>query len=145
MQPQPIFQTAPFTINHLLTPTGVTPANQLPLYDFSGLGKLAKNPAFVREMQQLFIEQVPVQIAQLWGTIEQEDWFTIAHQAHSLKATFGNLRIEPSTGLLKEMEIIAFQHRDKQELTAILRVVASAAEVVVRVFKQELNLTASPA
>ncbi|MBU6121963.1 Hpt domain-containing protein [Hymenobacter siberiensis] len=120
----------------------IMPPAARPLYDFSGLGKLANNSAFVREMQSMFVNQVPGQIAQLKATIEGEDWVTIAYHAHSLKSTFGNLRIEPSTGLLKEMERIAFQHRDKLELLAILQVVATTTDVVVRLFEQELRLAA---
>lgn len=112
------------------------------LYDFSGLGKLASDVGFVREMQQMFIERVPVQIAELQTTIDAEDWITIAQRAHSLKATFGNLRIEPSTALLKEMECLAFQHRDKLELTAILKMVATTAAAVVSIFRQELSRAA---
>lgn len=138
MQTQALFQTAPLNPGHLMAAETMPPAAR-PLYDFSGLGKLAKHPAFVREMQSMFVNQVPGQIAQLKATIEDEDWVTIAYHAHSLKSTFGNLRIEPSTGLLKEMELIAFQHRDKLELLAILRVVATTAEVVVRLFEQELR------
>ena len=113
-----------------------TPAR---LYDFSGLGKLSRDAGFVREMQQMFIERVPVQIAELQRTIDSEDWITIAQQAHSLKATFGNLRIEPSTTLLKELECLAFQHRDKLELMAIMKVVVTTADAVVSIFRQELS------
>ena len=112
------------------------------LYDFSGLGKLSRDAGFVREMQQMFIERVPVQIAELQRTIDSEDWITIAQQAHSLKATFGNLRIEPSTTLLKELECLAFQHRDKLELMAIMKVVTTTANVVVSIFRQELSRAA---
>ena len=112
------------------------------LYDFSGLGKLSQDAGFVREMQQMFIERVPVQITELQRTIDFEDWITIAQQANSLKATFGNLRIEPSTTLLKELECLAFRHRDKLELTAILKVVATTADAVVSIFRQGLSRAA---
>lgn len=142
MPAQSIFYSESVNIGPDIVNQPPAPALQRPLYDFSGLGKLAKNAGFVREIQQLFVDQVPVQVAQLKTTIEDENWTTIAHQAHSLKATFGNLRIEPGTDLLKEMETLAFQHRDKLELLAILRVVATTTEVVVRLFEQELRLTA---
>jgi HPt (histidine-containing phosphotransfer) domain-containing protein len=111
-------------------------------YDFSGLGKLSGDAGFVREMQQMFIDIVPTQVEQLQATIEAEDWLTIAQRAHSLKATFGNLRIEPGTKLLKEMEVIAYQYRDKLELLAILRVVAKSADAVAGIFRQQLGQAA---
>lgn len=125
-----------------LIATSLTPPPAAVRYDFSGLGKLASDAGFVREMQQMFIDRVPAQVAQLHATIEAEDWATIAQRAHSLKATFGNLRIEPGTALLKEMEIIAYQHRDKMELLAILKVVAKAAETVTAIFRQQLGIAA---
>lgn len=112
------------------------------LYDFSGLGKLSQDAGFVREMQRMFVERVPAQVAELQCAIDSEDWITIAQQVHSLKATFGNLRIEPSTTLLKELECLAFQHRDKLELTAIMKVVTTTADAVVSIFRQELSRAA---
>ena len=109
------------------------------LYDFSGLGKLSQDAGFVREMQRMFVERVPTQVAELQRAIDSEDWKTVAQQAHSLKATFGNLRIEPSTTLLKELECLAFQHCDKLELTSIIKVVATTAAAVVSIFRQELS------
>jgi HPt (histidine-containing phosphotransfer) domain-containing protein len=109
------------------------------LYDFSGLGKLSQDAGFVREMKQMFIECVPVQIAELQRTIDSEEWMSIAERAHSLKGTFGSLRIEPSTALLHDMERLAMQRRDKLELTAILKAVATTAAAVVSIFQQELS------
>jgi len=111
-------------------------------YDFSALGKLAGDAGFVREIQQMFIDRVPGQVAQLQANIEVEAWPVIAQQAHSLKATFGNLRIEPGTALLKEIESIANQQCNKPELLALLQVVANSAQAVVAIFRQELSRAA---
>jgi HPt (histidine-containing phosphotransfer) domain-containing protein len=141
MQAQSYTQNHPMKIAQLngtefpLSPSRV-------LYDVTGLGKLAKDASFVRKMQQLFIERIPGQMAQIQTLIEQEDWLSIVQLAHSLKASFGNLRIEPGTTLLKELECLAFQQRDKLELLATLRMVATDADAVVQIFRQELSLAA---
>lgn len=109
------------------------------LYDFSGLGKLAQDPGFVREMQQLFVERVPKQLLQLAATIEEEQGEATARLAHSLKASFGNLRMEPGTTLLKKLEASAKQQGDKQELTATLAAITATAEAVLRIFREELS------
>ena len=109
------------------------------LYDFSGLGRISQNAGFVQEMQRMFVERVPVQVAELQRAIDSEGWETVAQQAHSLRATFGNLRIEPSTTLLKELECLVFQHRDKLELLSIMKVVSTTADAVVSIFRQELS------
>lgn len=139
---QPVPQPTPMPAGQLLAAVYSPPPVLSVRYDFSGLGKLSQDIGFVREMQQMFIDRVPAQVEQLKATIEEEDWLTIAQQAHSLKATFGNLRIEPGTALLKEMECIAFQHRDRLELMAILKVVASSAAAVVQLFQQQLDRAA---
>lgn len=138
MQPQSVSHAGPVSIGQLIATQFMNHATQ-PLYDFSGLGKLAGNAEFVREMQQMFIEQVPAQLSCLAATIEAEDWPNIALRAHSLKATFGNLRIEPSTSLLKELEILAGQHHDKHELLDLLQVVEQSGTTVIRHFRQELG------
>jgi two-component system aerobic respiration control sensor histidine kinase ArcB len=127
--------------SQLQTTTFTAPSAALP-YDFSGLGKLAKDACFVRQMQQLFLGRVPDQMAQFAASIEAEDWLTVAQQAHSLKSTFGNMRIEPGTALLKELEIMAHQHRDKLALLAVLKLVAAAAETVAGIFRHELGIAA---
>ena len=112
------------------------------LYDFSGLGKLAKNAEFVRGMQQLFVERVPGQLAQLHATLENQDWRTMAQRAHSLKSTFGTLKIEPSADLLNQIERIAIEQGDTNRLEAMLRVIITATDAVVSLFQQELNRAA---
>ena len=130
----------PGHLGQLHTTTFTAPPAAVP-YDFSGLGKLAKDACFVRQMQQLFLGRVPDQVAQLAASIEAEDWLTVAQQAHCLKSTFGNMRIEPGTALLKELENMAHQHRNKPELRALLKLVAAAAETVAGIFRHELGIT----
>lgn len=112
------------------------------LYDFSGLGRLAQDACFVREMQRMFVEYVPKQLMQLATTVEEEQWESTAGLAHSLKATFGTLRIEPSTSLLKELETSAKQQREKQELKTTLEIITSTANAIVLIFRDELSRAA---
>lgn len=121
-----------------LSPTPPAPA----LYNFSGLGKLAQDPGFVREMQQMFVDRVPNQLLQVAAAIEEEQWETTARLAHSLKASFGNLRMEPGASLLKQLETKAKHQGAKQELAAMLDVITTTAEAVVRAFRDELSRTA---
>lgn len=114
-----------------------------PLYDFSGLGKLAKNAGFVREMQQLFVQRVPGQLAELRRLIEAEDWLALVQEAHGLKATFGILKMEPGATLLGQMEALASQmgSQPQQAQQALLELVTGTAVMVVAIFEQELTRT----
>ncbi|WBO85401.1 Hpt domain-containing protein [Hymenobacter yonginensis] len=115
-----------------------TPGPTAPLYDFSGMGKIAQDAEFVREIKQLFVVRVPEQLAQLHTTIEQEDWAEVAQLAHSLRATLGNLRIEPSARLLQQLDGLARHAPDKPRMLAVQQLVTHMAAAVVRQFQQEL-------
>ena len=108
------------------------------LYNFSGFGKLAKDAEFVREVKLMFVKGVPKQVAQLWASIEEENWQVVAQQAHSLKANLGNLKMDAGAALLNQMESLAHQG-DKKLLQASLMVVTETVEAVVETFKQELH------
>ena len=113
------------------------------LYDFSGLGKLAKDAEFVREIQQMFIGRAPKQVALLLASIEQEEWQAVAQQAHSLKSTLGNLKIERSAALLNQIEKNARPGADKELLKVSLAVVIETVDAVVQAFQQELRSAAA--
>ncbi|HEX8349310.1 MAG TPA: Hpt domain-containing protein [Hymenobacter sp.] len=110
-----------------------------PLYDFSGLGKLAKDVEFVRELQQMFIKRAPKQVAQLWTAVEVADWQTVLQVAHSLKSTLGTIGSEQSAALLEQLENSVRQGQAKEQLKASLTTVAGTVEAVVQAFEQELN------
>ena len=113
------------------------------LYDFSGLGKLAKDAELVREIQQMFIGRAPKQVALLLASIEQEEWQAVAQQAHSLKSTLGNLKIERSAALLNQIEKNARPGADKELLKVSLAVVIETVDAVVQAFQQELRSAAA--
>lgn len=110
-----------------------------PLVDFSGLGKLAHNPVFVRELMQLFVAQVPTQVEQMQAAIAQQNWPELARHAHSLKSLFGTLRIEPGTTLLNQMQHQELKPQTPAQLQAAVQQVASAARQVLEQFTTTLN------
>ena len=113
-------------------------APEAPLYDFSRLGKLAQNPAFVREIKQMFVLRVPAQLAELQAAVEAANWVAAEQVAHSLKSTFGNLRIDDCASQLRQLEVLAQRQEDARQQLIILRAVRATSELIVSIFSQDL-------
>jgi HPt (histidine-containing phosphotransfer) domain-containing protein len=112
---------------------------EAPLYDFSRLGKLGQKPAFVREIKQMFVLRVPAQLAELQAAMEAADWVAVAKAAHSLKSTFGNLRMDECASQLCQIELLAQRRDDPRQQLIILRAVQATSELIVNLFSQDLQ------
>jgi len=107
-------------------------------YDFSLLGKLASDPEFIRKMLELFIARVPGQVQALQNAIDRECWEAVAHEAHSLKTTFGSLNIQPEAAHLKRLEELAELRAAKNEFEPLIQAVAKATELFSAMFLEKL-------
>lgn len=119
-------------------PTLAEQSAPVPSYNFDGLGRLANDAAFVRKMQQLFIDTVPGQLQQLSLALEVPDWPAITQLVHSLKSTFGNLQIEEAVRYIKKMEEILRKNPDPVALFNILRTVTRIANQLIGLFQAQL-------
>jgi PAS domain S-box-containing protein len=108
-------------------------------YDFDMLGKLADDQNFIRKMLELFINRVPGQVKTLQEALEQDDWATVAHEAHSLKSTFGSLNIQPEVGNLKMIEELAELRAPKSEILPFVNAVAQGTQLFSALFTEELT------
>ncbi|WP_426062215.1 ATP-binding protein [Hymenobacter sp. B1770] len=107
-------------------------------YDFAMLGRLATDQTFIRKMLELFINRVPGQVKTLQLAVEQDDWQTVAHEAHSLKSTFGSLNIQPEVGNLKMVEELAELQAPKAEILPFVNAIAKGTELFSALFIEEL-------
>lgn len=112
-----------------------------PLYNFNRLGRLGQNPDFVREIKQLFVEQVPQQVQQLYAAVEAAECEQVAHLAHNLKSMFGNLSLDEVADQLRQVEALAKQSADQRQQLLIVRAVEDTATLVARLFHQDLHQT----
>jgi two-component system aerobic respiration control sensor histidine kinase ArcB len=112
---------------------------EAPLYDFSRLGKLGQKPAFVREIKQMFVLRVPAQVTELQAAIEATKWVEVAQVAHSLKSTFGNLRMDECASQMRQIEVLALRQDDQLQQLIILRAVQATTELIVKLFSQDLQ------
>ncbi|TXK33794.1 response regulator [Pontibacter qinzhouensis] len=110
------------------------------LYDFSGLGDLAHDAVFIRRMQQLFLDTVPVQLHELQVAIEQKDWEQVTHITHRLKSTFGNIKITEAAEALKKLESIARTRKELHQAEELFAKVQQTTNKVLQVFAQLLQV-----
>ncbi|WP_205499812.1 response regulator [Rufibacter psychrotolerans] len=111
-----------------------------PLYDFSGLGDMAKDEVFIRKMQKLFVDIVPTQLAKLQQAIQQERWETVSLIAHSLKSTYGNIKVVKAAEAMRKIEEIANTTTNPYELKRLMEIVRETSQKVVDVFTEELAM-----
>ncbi|GGK56759.1 response regulator [Rufibacter glacialis] len=112
---------------------------EMPLYDFSGLGNMAEDEVFIRKMQKLFIDIVPGQLLKLSQAIQQQEWETVALLSHSLKSTFGNIKVTRAANAMKEIEAVVNKGTDYSALPSLLEIVKSTTDKVVNIFVKELS------
>jgi two-component system aerobic respiration control sensor histidine kinase ArcB len=117
-------------------------ATEAPLYDFSRLGKMGQKPAFVREIKHLFVKRVPAQLAELQAAMEAANWVVVAQVAHSLKSTYGNLRIDECASQLREIEVLAQRQDDHPQQLIILNAVQATTALIVDRFSHDLQAAA---
>jgi PAS domain S-box-containing protein len=109
-------------------------------YDFNLLGKLGNNPVFIHQMLALFVERVPQQVRNLQDAIEQNDWLTVANEAHSLKTTFGSLNIQPETSHFRKLEELAEINPvpPKSEFYTLVMAISKATPLFIDLFQKKI-------
>ncbi|OON67595.1 hypothetical protein B0919_17365 [Hymenobacter sp. CRA2] len=110
-----------------------------PAYGFEGLGKLANDPAFIRKLQQLYVDNVPRQLAQLDAALRAGDWATGSRLSHNLKSTFGNLQLGEALAGVKKMEELLKKNPDANLLIQLFRGVEEVALRMSEVFARQLQ------
>ncbi|WP_181304131.1 PAS domain-containing sensor histidine kinase [Rufibacter sp. XAAS-G3-1] len=110
-----------------------------PLFDFSGLGNMADDAVFIRKMQKLFIDIVPGQISKLSHAVHRQEWETVALIAHSLKSTYGNIKVVKAAEAMKKVEELSNTRTNLSELTKLIVIVKDTTQKVIDVFSKELE------
>lgn len=110
-----------------------------PSYGFAGLGKLAHDATFIRKMQQLFIDTVPVQLGQMEAAVAGHEWAAARQLSHSLKSTYGNLQIEEAVHYVKKIEEILKKNPAPDRLLNLLRALRLLTTQMVEAFEQSLR------
>ena len=104
------------------------------LYDLSlveAMGK--KDSGFVADVLNLFLESIPVDLAQLNLSLAQKDWKELAFVAHQLKSTIDTLGVNSLSETIRLIEAANKDNNANQQTLQlnIEKVTAVLNEVVV--------------
>lgn len=107
------------------------------LYDFSGLGNLSEDDLFIQKMKKLFIDMVPKQLEQIATSVKQNEWDEVAHLAHRLKSTYGNIKVNDAAEAMKKIEEMARSKSNLDQINNLLQIANETTDKVISHFMQE--------
>ncbi|WP_276496046.1 PAS domain-containing hybrid sensor histidine kinase/response regulator [Pontibacter litorisediminis] len=115
-------------------PTVEQSAEEKPLYDLAMLEKISRgNKAFIRKTMHLFLDTVPVTMADMQQKHAQADWDGVSAAAHKLKSTIDTMRIEKAKDVVRRIES---QAKEKQNLPAVEKDIKTLVQVMEQVIGQ---------
>jgi len=89
------------------------PVNGKPLIDLSYLDEMMNgNKTLIREILDLFLQQVPEELTKINSAIAQTNYAMIKTLAHSMRSSFSVLDVASLTPILQEMEDLSSKSTD---------------------------------
>ncbi len=80
--------------------------------------KFEGHEAVLRQMVELFLQDVPARMAEVREGLQQQDWPAVSKAAHSLVNITGTMQVFEAAKTAKEMDI-AVEDREYSKLTAL--------------------------
>ncbi|MFT3702222.1 MAG: response regulator [Agriterribacter sp.] len=111
------------------------------LYDLKTIASICNgNKAMMNEMLMAFIKQVPNTITDLRNAYKEKDFFSIYAAAHNIKPNIDTLEIASLTDNIREIETLARQEKNGQDLSGLIDVLDSTlTKVVAQLTAKELS------
>ena len=109
-----------------------------PLYCLSKLEKVChRDPAFIRKMTDLFIQQLPIAVKDIRSSFEKKDYNTMKGVAHRIKPTLDNMCVSSLYQEIRDIESFTDQPYSPEKLEANIRQVEETMEKVITDLKNE--------
>ncbi|MFD2515616.1 PAS domain S-box protein [Pontibacter locisalis] len=116
------------------TPPLAAPVKEEPLYDLSMLYKMSRgNEAFIKKTKTLFIETVPLTLADMEERKQAKDWTGVSAAAHKLKSTVDTMRIQKLREVVRTIETDA---KKQENLDVVVHHVGYVQKVMGQVIEQ---------
>ncbi len=107
-------------VNGKQTVTGATQNGFTKTVDLSELREMSRgNTMFIKEMIDLFLENVPGDLASVDNAIAGSDFQTIQSISHRLKTSLGFMGLKHLLAPLNEIELLAEQQKDLDKITML--------------------------
>ncbi len=107
-----------------------------PLYNLSQLQKLTHgNRELIAEMLRAFVNQVPATIQDLKDGLQKKNFEQLYVAAHHIKSNIDILQIAAAATLIRQIELLATQEQDIEELAMLISMLEPALLKVVTQIK----------
>ncbi|MCC6290015.1 MAG: response regulator [Chitinophagaceae bacterium] len=107
-----------------------------PLYDLSMLKTLTHgNEELLSGMLKAFANQVPVSIHHLKTALKDKNFKAVYAAAHNIKPNIDTLQITPMKAAIRQIEILATEEKDTEELGFLICMLETTLVKVVKQFE----------
>lgn len=105
------------------------------LKEFSG-----GDTAFMNEMVQMFLEQMPQEIVHLGALLEQESWQKLGKQAHKMKPNYLMMGMEIQRSMAKEIEQLCLASTiNTHQVKTLTKQLMTDTKQVIPLIEQEIS------
>ncbi len=77
-------------------------------------GMAGDNPDLIREMVEIFVQQIPEFNEIFESLYEKKDWYELGMQAHKAKSSVAIMGMEDLAKMLKEFELLAKEGKETE-------------------------------
>lgn len=101
------------------------------LFDLSYLNQVFQgNQEMVRNIIQLFLEQVPEYVKEMEACVQRDDLLALHPLAHKAKSSISMLGLRSMERNILTIEALSKEHRDLEQLPGLVQQVRDECEVV---------------
>ncbi len=109
---------------------------------FKNLYHIANNDeGFVREMLQMFIKTSREGMAEVKRGLKERDWMRVAEFAHKIKSPCKHLDALETANLLKEIELVARNEKNKEKLNEMISKVEKEIKYLIYHVEKYISVT----
>lgn len=110
-------------------------------YDITEIKTISRgNEAFVSKMLKMFVEQIPVFVAEMMQKLEEGEYTTVGEIAHRIKPTIDNMGIVSSKTIIREIEKMGKANQDNGTMATLIKKVETDVAKAVEAIKRDFNL-----
>ncbi|MFT3749382.1 MAG: response regulator [Agriterribacter sp.] len=114
---------------------------EIDLFDLNTLKVITRgNEELMRTMLKAFINQVPVSIYALKTALKEKNFIEIHAAAHNIKPNIDTLEITTLKTIIRQIELLASQQKDIEELEHLITMLESVLTKVVAQLKLRENI-----
>lgn len=110
-------------------------------YDITEIKTISRgNEGFVNKMLKMFVEQIPVFVAEMMQKLEEGQLVTVGEIAHRIKPTIDNMGIVSSKTIIREIEKMGKANEDNGTMMTLIKKVETDVAKAVEAIKRDFGL-----